>query len=215
MEPGLKTKIFNTGAGLYDLFTSQATWRRQCRKLNPGSDPLDQILDVGCGPGVSTFELETLHPEARVIGLDIAENMIRRARDHKRERESSVEFLRSNAEALPFGDGRFDLVTGHSFLYLLNPPGIVLREIYRTLREGGEVAFLEPRQNPGLGWFFPCLSKGPRFFSTMVGWQISSGLSGRFSRSNLEDLLEDCGFQPVSIEVTLDGLGWIVRARKT
>lgn len=212
MTGNLKTTIFNAGAALYDLFTSQNTWRQHCRRLSPKDGTIQSILDVGCGPGVSTFELESLHPDADLVGIDIAEKMINRARRHKFERGSDANFVLGNAERLPFPEHHFDLVTGHSFLYLLDDPESVLREINRVLKPRGEVAFLEPRANPGFGWLGPCLRGGARFFSTMLAWQISSSLSGRFSKDALVELFEAGGFATPDFEVTLGGLGWITRA---
>ncbi|MFB6345532.1 MAG: class I SAM-dependent methyltransferase, partial [bacterium] len=191
----------------------QETWRQHCRRLGPEGESFNSILDVGCGPGISAFELENIHPEAQVVGLDVAEKMIQRAMKEKRNRNSSVDFILGDAETLPFDSNQFDLVTGHSFLYLLDDAELVLREIRRVLQPDGQVSFLEPRANPGFNWFLPSLRKGPRFFSTMVGWQLFSSLSGRFTRNEITDLLSRSGYSEIEPNVTLDGLGWLLRAQ--
>lgn len=205
--------VFNLAARIYELFTSQETWWSHCHKLSPpGSDP-HSILDVGCGPGISAFALEDMHPDANIVGLDLAEKMIHRAQDTGLEQGSSVDFLVGNAERLPFPDHSFDLVTGHSFLYLLEDRESVLREVERVLKSGGEVTFLEPRKDPGMSWFLPSLREGYRFFTTMIGWQVFSGLHQRFGRKELVDLLSEAGLSSVECETTLNGLGWICRAQ--
>jgi ubiquinone/menaquinone biosynthesis C-methylase UbiE len=205
--------VFNAAATIYDLFTSQRTWWNHCRKLSPSNSNPRSILDVGCGPGISAFVLEEQHPEATIVGLDVAKQMIHRAQGTRRERGSSVTFTVGNAEGLPFPDNSFDLVTGHSFLYLLENRSQVLSEVQRVLEPGGPVTFLEPRKGPGWGWFGPALREGFRFFTTMIGWQIFSGLHGRFERTELEHLLGDAGLTSVDCQPTLHGLGWIVRAQ--
>jgi ubiquinone/menaquinone biosynthesis C-methylase UbiE len=205
--------VFNLGATLYDLFTSQQTWWNHCRNLTPPDADPESILDVGCGPGISAFALEEKHPEAEIVGLDLAEKMIRRAQKTKRERGSSVNFLIGNAEGLPFPDNSFDWVTGHSFLYLLENRRDVLDDVHRVLDPGGSVTFLEPRKSPGFEWVNPSLGKGFRFFTTMIGWQIFSGLHGRFEEADLQNLLTEAGFESVDCQRTLNGLGWIGQAQ--
>lgn len=40
-----------------------------------------RVLDIGCGPGNSTFVLKARFPHAEIIGVDSSENMLNRARD--------------------------------------------------------------------------------------------------------------------------------------
>lgn len=206
--------VFNVAATIYDLFTSQATWWEHCKKLSPPEGSPNRVLDVGCGPGISAFVLEEQHPEADVVGLDVAKKMIRRAQVTAEEESSAVDFLVGNAERLPFPDDHFDLVTGHSFLYLLEDRRRVLNDISRVLEPSGRVTFLEPRKSPGFGWFLPSLAQGPRFFGTMIGWQVFSALHQRFDAETLDELLREAGLVEVELEKTLSGLGWIGRARK-
>lgn len=200
-------------ATIYDLFTSQATWREHCRKLSPPDGSPRRILDLGCGPGISAFVLEDQHPDADVVGVDIAKKMIRRAQNTAKKESSAVDFLVGNAERLPFPSDHFDLVTGHSFLYLLEDRRCVLSDVARVLEPNGRVTFLEPRRSPGVTWFFPSLREGPRFFSTMIGWQVFSGLHERFDEESLKGLMREAGLNDVTLEETLNGLGWICRAR--
>ena len=41
----------------------------------------DTVADLGCGPGNSTGLLKKAFPQARIIGVDNSENMIKRARE--------------------------------------------------------------------------------------------------------------------------------------
>src|SRR5213592_1892444 len=42
--------------------------------------PADNVLDVGCGAGWLSRRLAKLVPEGRVVGMDVSDEMIRRAR---------------------------------------------------------------------------------------------------------------------------------------
>src|SRR5919198_630769 len=78
--------LFNLGADLYSWFTDQAVWRASCARLASRLSDLESpwIADLGCGPGVSTFQLARRLPGARLVGLDIAPRMLRQARRRRR-----------------------------------------------------------------------------------------------------------------------------------
>src|SRR5690348_6940821 len=112
--------LFNVGADIYAWFTAQRAWRDSCARLArelAGSEP-PLVLDLGCGPGVSTFELASLLPGARLVGLDIAPRMLRQAR-RRTPNGLSVAWLRADASNLPFLTASVASCTGHSFLYLV------------------------------------------------------------------------------------------------
>jgi len=62
-----------------------------------------RALDVGCGTGLSSLALLDLAEE--VVGIDAALDMLRHA-----HRADGIRYVASGAEALPFREGRFDLV---------------------------------------------------------------------------------------------------------
>src|SRR4051812_43349395 len=76
--------IFDLGALFYDWFTSQSEWRRSCLRLAAGLPPGARILDLGCGPGVSSIALARRVPGSRVLGVDLAARMLGQARRHVR-----------------------------------------------------------------------------------------------------------------------------------
>ncbi len=103
------------------------------------------VLDVACGAGLDCFVASrSVGPSGRVEGIDITPEMVGRARHHFEEAglaHASVE--EASAEDLPFPDASFDLVTSNGALNLAPDKPLVLREIYRVLREGGRFQFAD------------------------------------------------------------------------
>ncbi|OHD54890.1 MAG: SAM-dependent methyltransferase [Spirochaetes bacterium GWF1_51_8] len=65
-----------------------------------------RILDVGCGTGRHSIELAKRG--YRVLGIDLSENMLARARENAKLADVDVEFLQGDARRLNFR-GEFDL----------------------------------------------------------------------------------------------------------
>jgi SAM-dependent methyltransferase len=91
----------------------------------------ERILDVGCGTGEGTLFLAREFPQARVRGVDLAEEMVRAAvAKVGLDPEGRIAFKLGDASDLPFADESFDLVAQ------LNMPPF-FAEIARVLRPGG------------------------------------------------------------------------------
>lgn len=101
--------------------------------------PSMKMLDVGTGPGVIAAELASHVSET--IAIDIAEEMIDKAREtHK---EKSIEFQLGNVEALDFPDDTFDLVTARMVFHHVGDVAGGLAESLRVLRPGGKFVLCE------------------------------------------------------------------------
>lgn len=104
------------------------------------------LLDVGCGTGQLAEDLEEIQKPWRVAvtGVDYSPKMIELAR---RKKLFKARFVYGNAEDLPFGRRRFDLVTCcHSLPYYHNQV-IALREFARVLKPGGLIFLVHASRN--------------------------------------------------------------------
>lgn len=96
----------------------------------------DRILDVACGPGATTAWLAGRHPGADLVGVDLSEGGLARAR----ERVPAARFLPMDAGALDFPDGSFDLVVCVEAACHFPSRARFLAEARRVLRPGGHLA---------------------------------------------------------------------------
>jgi len=92
-----------------------------------------RFLDVGCGSGMAVNMAVSRGAEA--TGLDAAEDLLKIAS----YRTPTATFHKGDLEALPFGDGDFDVVSGiNSFQYAGNPVA-ALSEAKRVVKNDGKV----------------------------------------------------------------------------
>jgi SAM-dependent methyltransferase len=100
----------------------------------------ETALDVACGPGNTTRRLREALGDGLAVGCDASASMLARAvRDSP---GSGVGYVRADAEALPFADASFDVVTCYGALYLMERPFRAVDELLRVLRPGGRIALL-------------------------------------------------------------------------
>jgi 2-polyprenyl-3-methyl-5-hydroxy-6-metoxy-1,4-benzoquinol methylase len=100
--------------------------------------PVDSYLDAGCGDGRFLAALPSLGPvPARVVGVDIADSILRTARRATAIAGVEAELVRGNLERLPLGDAQFDLVVSIQVLEHLLDPAQGIWELARVLRPGG------------------------------------------------------------------------------
>ncbi len=105
------------------------------------------VLDVGCGVGHWGRVLARVLPtDARVIGVDREAAWVKEAATRAAAAGLSDRFTTrvGSAEALPFEDGAFDVVTCQTLLIHVRDPAAVLTEMLRVTRPGGLVLAAEP-----------------------------------------------------------------------
>ena len=103
--------------------------------------PPRQVLDVGCGTGVLTILLAELGH--RVTGIDLAPQMLDRARQKARDAGLTVQLRMENAAEIGDPDGSYDLVVARHVVWTLPDPAGAVREWLRVLRSDGRVAIIE------------------------------------------------------------------------
>ena len=114
-------------------------------------EPGERVLDVGSGAGTdSLVAAQMVGPEGSVTGMDMTPEMLEKARASAGELGAeNVEFVKGEAEALPFPDASFDVVISNGVIDLVPDKDAVFSEIHRVLRPGGRIQIADVTiQNP-------------------------------------------------------------------
>ncbi len=116
---------------------AEAIWPQEEPIFERHSPGKGSVLDLGCGTGEITARLAEKFPQATLVGVDLEEQHLERARSRCAEFGARVRFEFGDALALALPDAQFDLVVCRHLLQAVPDPAQVLREIRRVLRPGG------------------------------------------------------------------------------
>lgn len=100
-----------------------------------------RILDIGCGPGNSTFALKSRFKTAEIIGIDYSETMIYAAKNKYPE----LQFFVRDACGELSGLGMFDLIFANASLQWMPKHASLLRRFAGMLKNGGVIAMQVPQ----------------------------------------------------------------------
>jgi phosphatidylethanolamine/phosphatidyl-N-methylethanolamine N-methyltransferase len=162
------TKAYDRWAPVYDLVFGPVFERGRQAAIAAAERVGGRILEVGVGTGIS---LPDYSDRNRIVGVDISESMLRKARERVAEqRLGHVEGLEvMDAERLGFPDKSFDVVVAQYVVTTVPNPEATLDEFARVLKPGGEIVLVS-RVGAEAGlrrtiehWFAPAARK--------LGWR--------------------------------------------
>lgn len=116
-----------------------------------------RMLDVGCGAG--QIAIPAAQAGADVTGIDIATNLVERARQRAAEAGVKAQFDDGDAEALPYPDASFDLVVSLIGAMFAPRPELVAAELVRVCRPGGRIAMANWTPEGHVGQMFKIIGK--------------------------------------------------------
>ena len=143
--------VFHSVAAKYDIMNDLMSmgihrlWKRftiDCSGVRAGH----AILDLAGGTGDLTAKFSRLTgPTGKVVLADINDSMLKVGRDKLRDKGyiGNIEYVQANAEALPFPDNTFDIVTIAFGLRNVTDKDKALASIFRVLKPGGRLLVLE------------------------------------------------------------------------
>ncbi|GAA4893218.1 bifunctional demethylmenaquinone methyltransferase/2-methoxy-6-polyprenyl-1,4-benzoquinol methylase UbiE [Ferrimonas pelagia] len=143
--------VFHSVASKYDLmndvmsFGVHRYWKRftiECAAARPGM----KVLDLAGGTGDLTAKFAHLvGATGEVVLADINDSMLKvgRAKLQDNGVVGNVSYVQANAEALPFPDNHFDIITIAFGLRNVTDKAKALRSMQRVLKPGGKLLVLE------------------------------------------------------------------------
>jgi ubiquinone/menaquinone biosynthesis C-methylase UbiE len=147
-------------------------------------------LDVGTGPGQIPIKLALRLPQLKIVGIDLSEAMLAKARDSAAAAgvEGQVQFEMADARRLPFPDRHFDLVMCNSLLHHAADPVATLNELARVTRPQGALLLRDLSRPSALAFPFHVRWFGRHYHGLMKQLFIDS-VRAAYTLWELSDLL--------------------------
>jgi len=205
-------EVFSSVAGKYDLMNDLMSlgihrlWKRYfvaTSRVKPG----DRVLDLAGGTGDIAALIKPRIGETGTLVLgDINGSMLRVGRGRMIDRGlvSGFEYVQCNAEALPFPEHSFDLITIAFGLRNVTDKPAALREMHRVLKVGGQARILEFSEVK-VDWFKPIYDFHsfkvlPRLGKLFAGdggsyQYLAESIRKHPAQDELKTMLETSGFE--------------------
>ena len=143
--------VFHSVSAKYDVMNDLMSlgihrlWKRftiDCSGVRPGQ----KVLDLAGGTGdLTALFSRRVGPTGQVVLADINESMLNVGKDKLRDLGlvNNISYVQANAEALPFADHSFDIITIAFGLRNVTDKDAALRSMFRVLKPGGRLLVLE------------------------------------------------------------------------
>lgn len=152
------------------------------------------ILDVGCSVGLSTFALQAVYSQAKIIGLDLSPYFLAVANYRAQQsRQAKINWLHAQAESTGLPDASFDLVSIFLTCHELPQSATrqILAEMRRVLRPGGYLAIMD--MNPKSEVY----KKMPAYILTLL--KSTEPYLDEYFALDIEQAIVEAGFQTPTI----------------
>lgn len=145
------------------------------------------VLDLGSGAGFDAFlAWRQVGPSGKVIGVDMTDDMLRRARENAASLgAANVDFRKGQIERLPLENNSVDYIISNCVINLSPDKPAVFREIQRVLKPGGRfavsdivlLAALPEKVSQDVSAYVGCVA-GASLLHDYVRFAVEAGLAG-------------------------------------
>src|SRR3989344_5697494 len=182
-------------SNLLQRYWHQKKWRILKEFMGKTSGSL---LDIGCADGTTTAQIQKLHHGLKITAIDY----------YAKATNQGINFLVADAHKLPFKNRSFDTVTAIEVLEHLDNPEKSLLEIYRVLKNKGQLIVIQDTDSLlfKLVWWFWTKWKG----SVWNGSHINC-----YSPKKLIRLIKQTGFKVKQSKYTNFKMEIFIKAQKT
>jgi ubiquinone/menaquinone biosynthesis C-methylase UbiE len=150
----------------------------------------DVVLDFGSGAGFDAFlAAQKVGKIGRVIGVDMTEEMLKRARANAQKGGyDNVEFRSGEIEKLPVEDRSVDVIISNCVINLSPDKAVVFKEAFRVLKPGGRLLVSDLVLGKEL----------PKAIKESVEAYVGC-LAGAIKKDEYLSLIKKAGFQNVTV----------------
>ncbi|QQX79745.1 bifunctional demethylmenaquinone methyltransferase/2-methoxy-6-polyprenyl-1,4-benzoquinol methylase UbiE [Shewanella sp. KX20019] len=215
--------VFHSVAAKYDImndvmsFGIHRMWKRFTIE-SAGARPGMKVLDLAGGTGDLTAKFSHLVGEKGQVTLaDINDSMLKVGREKLRDKGivGNVNYVQANAEALPFPDNHFDIITIAFGLRNVTNKDAAIASMLRVLKPGGKLLVLEfskpkhdvMRKIYDLYSFKVMPKMGALITQDADSYAyLAESIRMHPDQETLKQMMEDAGFEQVNYTNMTDGI---------
>lgn len=162
-------------------------------------------LEVGSGPGYLGLEWLKKTVGTNLKALEISPEMIAIAERNSKEYglEARVEYVKGDAQEMPFDDNMFDGVFTNGSLHEWAQPKRIFNEIQRVLKPGGLYCISDLRRdmNPAVRWFMKLITKPKEIRPGLI-----SSINASYTPGEIEAILGESNLKGYRLSKVIMGL---------
>jgi SAM-dependent methyltransferase len=136
-----------------DFYDAELRAHHEHLRAAYGISPGDEVVDIGCGTGLTTREAARAAAPGRVVGVDVSERMLERARQvTAAERLDNVRYELADAQVHRFDPAGFDVAISRFGTMFFSDPAAAFANIAAALRPGARLVLLVWQRRENNEW---------------------------------------------------------------